>query len=207
MKTILSVLGASCLAAMMILSGCGGSGDSGGTCGNTPACGGDIVGTWTIASSCVTPGPSMPAVCQGTNDIANIKITGTITYNADMTYTGNSLVSGSETVMLPLSCLTSSNAPATCDQLGQLYMKDPTNQSATCSGSSICTCKIVISETSMTTGTYATTAAGLLADTPTGESPSQTDYCVKGKTLTLSPHAAAGMMGQTLTGTITLTKS
>jgi hypothetical protein len=190
---------------MMVLSGCGDSG--GGTCGNTPACGGDVVGTWTITSSCLSPGSPTSAVCQGTSDIANLKITGAITYNADLTYTTNSLLSGSETVSLPLSCLTSSNASATCDQLGQLFKDDPSNQSVTCSGTTICTCKIVVSnQTSMTMGTYSTTAAGVETDTPTVGQPSQSDYCVKGKTLTLSPHADAGMMGQSFGGTITLTK-
>ena len=208
MKTILSVLGASCLAAMMILSGCGGSGDSGGTCGNTPACGGDIVGAWKITSACLSPGAPTSAACQGTSDIANIQLTGTVTYNADMTYTANTTFSGSETVTLPLSCLTSSNNQATCDQLGELFMGDPSNQTATCSGTTTCSCKIVFSNaTSMTMGTYSTTAAGIETDTPTGGTPSQSDYCVKGKTLTLSPHADTGMMGQAFTGTITLTKS
>jgi len=205
MKTILSVLGATCLAAMMVLSGCGDSG--GGTCGNTPACGGDIVGAWTITSSCLSPGSPTSAACQGTNDVANIKLTGTITYNADMTYTANTMFSGSETVTLPLSCLTSSNSAATCDQLGELFMADPSSQTATCSGTTTCSCKIVFSnETSMTTGTYSTTAAGVETDTPTVGDPSQSDYCVNGKTLTLSPHADATMMGQAIAGTITLTK-
>jgi hypothetical protein len=207
MKTILSVLGMTCLAAMTVLSGCGDS--VGGTCGNTPACGGDLVGTWTIASSCVSAGSSMSALCPGaTADTANLKVTGTITYTADMTYTTNSVLSGSETLVLPLSCFVQSDVSATCDQLGQIYMNDPTNQSATCTGSSICTCTIVLSnQTSTRTGTYSTTAAGLATDTPTGGAPSQSDYCVRGQTLTLSPHAGAGIMGQSVTGTITLTRS
>jgi hypothetical protein len=206
MKTILSVLGTTCLAAMMVLSGCGDSGD--GTCGNTPACGGDIVGAWTITSACLNPGSRTSAACQGTSDIANIKLTGTVTYNADLTYTANTMFSGSETVTLPLSCLPSSNGQATCDQLGQQFRGDPSTQTVTCSGTTTCSCKIVFAnETSMTTGTYSTTAAGVETDTPTVGEPSQSDYCVKGKTLTLSPHADAGMMGQSISGTITLTKS
>jgi hypothetical protein len=101
MKNTLSIT--ACLA-MMVLSGCGGSG---GMCGNTAACGGDIVGTWTIASSCVSGSSAISATCPGeTVDGANLKVTGTVTYNADMTYTANSILSGSETLMLPLSCVT-----------------------------------------------------------------------------------------------------
>jgi len=36
-----------------LLGGCGGSsGDGGGSCGKVPPCGGSLVGTWTITSSC-----------------------------------------------------------------------------------------------------------------------------------------------------------
>jgi hypothetical protein len=88
-------------------------------------------------------------------------------------------------------------------------MGNATTQSITCTGSSTCTCKAVLSNvTSTITGTYTTTAAGLLTDTPMGGgTTSPSDYCVKGKTLTLSPHAGAAMMGQSVSGTITLTKS
>ena len=59
----------------------------------------------------------------------------------------------------------------------------------------------------MVTGSYTTTAAGVLTDTPMGGgAASPSDYCVKGKTLTVSPHAGSAMMGQTVSGTITLTK-
>src|SRR5258708_39503333 len=125
-----------------------------------------------------------------------------------MTYTVNSILSGSETLMLPLSCVTKMGATTTCDQLNTTLMRSTSNQSVTCTGSSTCTCKVVFSNaTSMTTGTYTATAAGLLTDTPMGGgTASPSDYCVKGKTLTLSPHAGAAMMGQTVSGTITLTK-
>ena len=74
-----------------------------------------------------------------------------------------------------------------------------------CTGSSSCTCtETIASQTSSETGTYTTTAAGLLTDTPTGGTASQTDYCVKGTTMTQSPHAGSTMMGVNLSGTITL---
>jgi hypothetical protein len=207
MKNLLSVHGGAIFLAMMILPGCGGSG---GTCGNTAACGGDIAGTWTITSSCVS-GTVTSTSCPGeTVDTANLNISGTVTYATDMTYTVNSILSGSEILMLPLSCVNKPGAttpPMTCDQLTGTLM-GTISRSITCTGSSVCTCNVVISsQTSMTTGTYTTTTAGLLTETPMGGSPSQNDYCVKGKTFTLSPHAAAAMMGQSVSGTITLTKS
>jgi hypothetical protein len=150
MKNVLSISGAIFLA-MVVVAGCGGSG---GTCGNTAACGGDIVGAWTITSTCV-----------------------------------------------------GGAATTTCDQLNQTLM-GANKEVITCTGSSICACNVAFSnQTSMATGTYTTTAAGLLTTTPMGGLPDQLDYCAKGKTLTLSPHANGGMMGQAVAGTITLTKS
>ena len=74
---------------------------------------------------------------------SGFKISGTITYNADFTYSSMTVSSGDQVVTLPASCLTS-------------------------------------------------------------------DYCVKGSTLTLSPHARSAMAGMSsssgLTGSILLTK-
>jgi hypothetical protein len=205
MKDVRSVLGGTCLA-MVVLAGCGGSG---GTCGNTAACGGDLVGAWTITSTCVSGSAASTSCPTETVDTTNLKFAGTLTYNADMTYTENGALTGSEIVVLPLSCVTLPNAATatTCEQLGTTLMATP-NQSITCIGSSVCTCKVVFSnQTFKTTGTYTMTAAGVLSETPMSGLPSQFDYCVKGKTLTLSPQASAVMMGQSTAGTITLTKS
>ncbi|HXI60539.1 MAG TPA: hypothetical protein VNO55_30970 [Polyangia bacterium] len=206
MKNTLSVTGAIFLA-MMGLSGCG---DSGGACGNTAACGGDIVGTWTVTSSCVSATASMfDSSCPGaTIGNVNIKVTGTATYNADKTYTSSATFSGSESVTQPASCLSVNGSMASCAQLTQSLAGNPGFKSATCTGTGGCTCNIVLNDdTTMETGTYTTTAAGLLTETPAGGAASQSDYCVKGKTMTDSPHAGSAMMGESLSGTITLTKS
>jgi hypothetical protein len=206
MKNILSITGA-IVGAMVGLSGCGGSG---GTCGNTAACGGDIVGTWTVTSSCVSTNVSMfDSSCPGaTIGNVNLKIVGTATYNADLTYTSSATFSGSESVTLPASCLTVNGSTATCAQLTQTLAGNPGFKSATCTGSGGCTCNVVLNdETTNDTGTYTTTAVGVLTETPTGGAASQSDYCIKGKTMTNSPHAGSAMMGVSQSGTITLTKS
>jgi hypothetical protein len=47
----------------------------------------------------------------------------------------------------------------------------------------------------------------VLTETAMGGTPDDSDYCVKGTTFTLSPHAGSTMAGQGSTsGTITLTK-
>lgn len=187
-----------------------GCGSSGGTCGNTAACGGDIVGTWTITSSCVSASASMVdsscPTAPGTS--SNVTITGSITYNADGSYTSTSTIGGTVQVYLPQSCLTSSGVTITCDQVNQAFQSDPTpGLTLNCTGSSGCTCTETISDQSSTeTGTY-TTAAGVVTQTATGGTASETDYCVKGTTMTQSPHPGSTMMGEAESGTINLTKS
>lgn len=188
-----------------------GCGSSGGTCANTAACGGAVVGTWTITSSCVSESASMlDSQCPtATASSSGLTITGSITYNADGTYASTSTVSGTIHVTLPPSCLTSNGVTLTCNQINQLFQSNPTpGVTLNCTGSTSCDCRETLSaQTSSETGTYTTTAAGLLTDTPTGGTASETDYCVKGTTMTQSPHAGSAMMGQTVSGTITLTKN
>jgi hypothetical protein len=64
-------------------------------------------------------------------------------------------------------------------------------------------------QTSTESGTYAVTEAGVLSETPANGMPSQSDYCVKGNTLTVSPSQSVNMgaMGQMgITGTLVFNK-
>src|SRR4051794_34210353 len=101
---------------LVMLSACD---SSGGTCANTAACGGDVVGTWKVTSSCVTANPSMMGAgsCPGAKTTSSdLSVMGTVVYRADMTYTSNFTVSGSVTVFTPTSCLNG----FTCEQLNAL---------------------------------------------------------------------------------------
>jgi hypothetical protein len=192
----------------LVAAGCG---SSGGTCSNAAACGGSVVGTWTITSSCVSESASMvDSQCpSATASSSGLSITGSVTYNADGTYSSSSTISGSVRVSLPQSCLTYNGVTLTCAQLTQASQSNPTaGVTLSCSGTSGCICTETIApQSSSETGTYTTTAAGVLTQTPTGGTASQDDYCVKGTTMTLSPSAGSTMMGQAASGTITLTKS
>ncbi|HEY8922748.1 MAG TPA: hypothetical protein VIU64_00135, partial [Polyangia bacterium] len=113
------------LFALTAFTSCGGS--SGNSCANAAACGGDIVGTWTIQSSCVSASASMFADSCPTATVAtsDLKITGSVVYKADLTYTSTSSMSGTATVHLPASCLTSGGVTVTCAQLTQLIAAKP----------------------------------------------------------------------------------
>jgi hypothetical protein len=102
---------------------------------------------------------------------------------------------GTLTVNVPTSCIAPGGV--SCAQKGGMLMGD-TFQAATCATTAAgCTCMLTFAPTPMTnTGTYTTTAAGLLTETSTGQTTAdETDYCVKGMTLTETPHAGSGLSG------------
>ena len=88
-------------------------------------CGGDITGTWTVTSSCltVTGGldlASFGAGCATAPVTGSLGVTGTWTANADGTYTDNTTTSGDEQFTLAPSCLVISSTPVTCKGAGGL---------------------------------------------------------------------------------------
>jgi hypothetical protein len=191
MKTILASL--LCVGAFTLVSSCGGSSGS-----STSACGGNIQGSWNITSSNIKVDVTMvdPDCPAATGAGTGVTVTGTGMYNADMTYTEVSTFAGTLTVTLPGTCL---KAGATCADLGGALMGD-TFQTATCAAAGAgCSCMLTFAPSPSTeSGTYTTTAAGLLSQIPTGETTAdESDYCVNGTTLTISPHAgsASGISG------------
>jgi hypothetical protein len=137
-------------------------------------------------------------------------MTGTVTYSADLTYTADSTISGNIAVTLPASCLTVNGITVTCTQLTQalMNMADPSFASASCvAAGSGCTCTVPEpAQTTNETGTYTTTSAGLLTQSPANGTADLSDYCVKGSALTESPHPGSSMMGQSVSGVITLAR-
>jgi hypothetical protein len=152
----------------------------------------------------------MTDFCPGaTIGATNFTISGSETFGADGTYTTSATVGGSVTVNFPASCLTVNGLTLTCAQLNQVFatMPDPSIKSFNCVGSSGCACTVTpVDQVTNESGTYTTTGAGLLTLTPTNGAPESDDYCVKGTSLTLSPHNGSTMMSAEVSGTIVLTK-
>lgn len=200
--------------ALLVFVGCGGGG--GGSCSTPAACGGNIVGTWKVASSCISTSGSgaTPDCPQQMLKISNYTVSGTVTYNADMTYTATRSLSGDTETTLPASCLMFQGTTVTCAQLQAAITSDPTSgyQSVTCTAAaSGCTCSGKIVQDNLNeTGTFST-AGNVLTETATGGQPSLSDYCVQGGTkLQIMPHVDMTMpvnMGDlSITGSITFAK-
>lgn len=202
------------LGTLCLFSACGGSSSSsGGTCGAASACGGDILGTWKVSSSCIIAdassmigNSSCPAATESTS---GMKIAGTVAYSADKTYSSDFTISGNVVINLPASCLTQQGVTVTCAQLQQGLSSNMTSafSSATCAESGGgCACTLALnSQVRTETGTYST-AAGTLTQTATGGTPGDSDYCVMGNTLTISPASGSTMMSSGVTGSVVLNK-
>ena len=193
------------------LTACGSSSDSGGGCGTESACGGDVVGTWQVSSSCLAVDASSMMGSMGcpgaTTSASGTKITGTITYSADKTFTSNLTTSGSLVITLPASCLTQQGVTVTCAQLQQALngTMNATFSSATCTESGGgCACSVALNAvTSNETGTYST-SGGVLTQTDTSGIPDDSNYCVQGGQLSLA--AGASAMSSGVTGLVVFTK-
>jgi hypothetical protein len=127
----------------------------------------------------------------------------TLSYRADMTYSFAGYLSDDTFVSVPTECLASGE---TCADVEQQLSTEPEFASIGCmSRASGCDCQRHRHEEVMEAGTFSVTAAGLLTEVRADAPPRLLDYCVRGDSLTLSPHQDAEAAGQYRTsGTLTL---
>jgi hypothetical protein len=94
----------------------------------------------------------------------------------------------------PIACIT----PATCADLQATYLASPNVQSATCTGTTLCTC--VVTSTTPTAvseqGTY-TTSGSTMTTTPAGGTPTSGAFCVQGDTVHIMNLEMTGQMRPT----------
>ena len=192
--------------ALTAVSSCGGSS---GSCGKVAPCGGDVVGNYNITSACLTlSSMDMPLEgCPGaTVNASGIRVSGSASFNADMTYTLNETISASASETIPASCLTMNGITLTCQQLDQAIQQLVTEnpgvfQSAHCAGASSCTCSFTLAPmTTNTSGAYTTSGTTLTLSGGGGG-----EYCVQGNELHLISIDMTMPMA-TMNGDIVLTK-
>jgi hypothetical protein len=196
------------LAALLAVSSAVACGGDGGSCATPPACGGDIVGNWTVTSSCVHLSGTLDfdQQCTGVPVDANVQYSGMASYTATMTYSFSLTVTGSETFVFPASCLNG----ATCDQINQQLQSSPPDgtTSAHCSsaGGGGCSCTASLDwQSSTEAGTY--TLSGTAVTTTSSSGDTETDqYCVMGNQLQIMPGTSSGTVGATASGSINLVK-
>lgn len=186
-------------------------------CDNVTPCGGDIVGTWVAAGSCL-PVSGMADMtgfglgCTTAPVTGMLAVSGTWTANPDGTFMDQTTTSGDSQIELPPACLNVSGTTTTCDRLGgalqALGYSLVTCIDATSGGG--CTCTATADQTGglamvafgpPQSGTYMT-ANNVM--TTSANSTTEYAYCVTGNTMVVTPQTT-GKTG-TLAGTIVLMK-
>ena len=205
--------GSSSSGGVVGTGGSSGSGGAGGSCSNATPCGGTLVGTWSVTSSClkVTGNLDLTLVSMGCSSspvTGSLQVSGTWTANSDGTYSDSTTTSGDVQFTLQASCLVISGTPATtCDKaagaLSALGYSTVNCASATGGG---CTCTAKVQQAlSSASGAYSisgnvVTNVGDLADPYF----TKYSYCVSANSMTWTPQST-GATG-TVTGSIVLQK-
>jgi hypothetical protein len=136
-----------CVATTPVPSGTGTAPAPSTDCGEVEPCGGDVVGTWNLVTSCVNGSAFASALgsgCPGaTASASNLHVSGSITFAADMTYSATAV----QNVTIHLSVSASCLGELTCDEVGAQLLEESSGdvQSASCTGRSTCTCTVVVS--------------------------------------------------------------
>lgn len=194
-------------------AGAGGNpgGGAGGGCANVAACGGSVVGTWTVTSSCLKVTGDLDvslfgAGCASAPVTGSLQVTGTWTANADGTYLDDTTTSGEEHLTLAPSCLVISSTPVTCEGAANL-LTSAGYASMTCAPTSGggCDCTAVVHHTGAlgivspvpsTSGNFATAGNVLTISGDVGDA--KYAYCASGNQLVMTPQSTSPLM----TGTI-----
>ncbi len=199
-------------------SGGSSSGGSSGSCSNVSACGGNVVGTWSVSSACLDLSSSNldislagldPTSCKNVTMTGSLNVTGTWTANSDGTYTDGTTTTGSADLELPAGCLMLSGTTTTCDgisgPLSSLGFSSVNCTNATSGGGCSCTGTVqqsglpgVTSLNAMASGNYTSSGNTLTIDGSTPYS-----YCVAGSQMTWTPQTTS----PTTKGTIIFQKN
>jgi hypothetical protein len=180
-----------------VITTCDGDEDDDANCPAFLPCGGNVVGSWEFKEFCLEllQDPTGGECPTATFSTSGVQTSGTVTYNADMTGTTNTAISGTITVNIPSSCL----GGMTCGQvnadiqqairpggdLAELYM------AASCTGGNLCICSLVLRSTMMMAGGPWSTSGNILSQ---GNDPME--YCVQGNDLFIRTPMSMGVMGE-----------
>ena len=189
--------------------GGGTGGDGTGSCSNVAPCGGDVVGTWTVTSSCLTVTGKLDLVgffgpdCTTAPVTGSLQVSGTWTAKADGTYTDNTKTTGHEQITLAQPCLKFSGTVLTCDQAtGPVQSMGYSDVTCTSAPDGGCTCSATLDQSG---------SLGLVSNDPstsgnfkvasnviTNDDTNPYAYCVAGSKMTWTPQPAS----PTTTGSI-----
>jgi hypothetical protein len=190
-------------------AGVGGA-DAGGACASFTACGGSLLGTWQLTSTCFSMPPAASGCADETVDAATFHESGSYVFNSDLTYSASVIPSGTLGFTMPQSCTPAQPIATTCAVFNSTYsslVSQPGSPyaSAGCAvAGTDCVCTFTFNgQTVSATGSYAV-GTDTVTLTPAGSTTSTTNnFCVQGAALSLD---AVSLIGTAVTGPAVLTK-
>jgi hypothetical protein len=190
-------------------AGVGGA-DAGGACASFTACGGSLLGTWQLTSTCFFMPPAASGCADETVDAATFHESGSYVFNSDLTYSASVIPSGTLGFTMPQSCTPAQPIATTCAVFNSTYsslVSQPGSPyaSAGCAVSGTdCVCTFTFNgQTVSATGTYAV-GTDTVTLTRAGSTTSTTNnFCVQGTALSLD---AVSLAGTAVVGPAVLTK-
>jgi hypothetical protein len=187
----------------------GGAG-AGGACTDFTSCGGSLLGTWQLTSTCFFMPPAASGCADETVDAATFHESGSYVFNSDLTYSASVIPSGTLGFTMPQSCTPAQPIATTCAVFNSTYsslVSQPGSPyaSAGCAVSGTdCVCTFTFNgQTVSATGTYLV-GTDTVTLTRAGSTTSTTNnFCVQGTVLSLD---AVSLIGTAVTGPAVLTK-
>jgi hypothetical protein len=174
------------------LGGC--SGGSGNACGQVEPCGGDVVGSWSIVGSCLSPEGMflserqallagfcrMGAYSAVHDDKQTASWVGAWSFAETMSYSVSILATVDES----FTCTNGETCDALDTELKAAETATPTLQAAACTGTTgSCSCTVQWASFNADSGTYADSGTALSLAATTGVPTAQIGYCVQGNTM------------------------
>jgi hypothetical protein len=192
--------------AALALPACGGSSSSA-SCGSQTACGGNVVGTWKVESSCSSTSSSYrpfaipssgekPNFCSSTLSASGLTVSGTLTFGSDSTYSFTLVEGGSIRYTVPSWCPTglaelaqAGANGASCSALGA----DVGMSCQASGGNCLCDLKLV-TQTDNESGTYSVAGTNLTLMPTTGGAATTNGFCATSSELHVSEVDDTGMV-------------
>jgi hypothetical protein len=179
-------------------SGTGGGGAT--ACGTVEPCGGNPAGTWSFSSECLDLAEASALIQQelycatATVVSAPATISGSATFNTDMSFSLIQNLTGTLTIDVPAICTDG----LSCADYASVEGANLNSQSFVCSGTANCVCTLQSTSNSTNTGTYTRSGTDLNLNTSTGTT-ATLGYCVQGRTIhlmSIDPTMHTGPGGQ-----------
>lgn len=187
---LVAILAASTLAFGCFESDDDDDGNGGGGNGNLDCsfepCGGDLVGTWTAYGFCAAGSTGLEAfpACNDAVVDGSPDVEGSITFNADGTYSQDTAVSGHVRYEYDDDCVTQMlggmmTAEAYCQMMQALVPASGGTLTGTCAyAGGWCKCNLTMNATDRASGTYTTANSTITLDGGSAD-----PYCVAGNEL------------------------